>query len=132
MEQNLSNFIKYCLGYVRLTRQRNFAIQQKYAVDLHKKYFGLQELLNGNTDGSLGEIINLETFYNLDPKEVTKENQKQYEEEKELANKIEEIYNKYRNDQFTKQIIFNFGYFEIEIPVDLSEEEIDMENGENN
>src|SRR3989344_7473731 len=118
MEQNLTNFIKYCLGYVKLTRERTVAAQQKYSVELPKEHFGLTGLLNGDTDGSTGELINLETFYSYDPKEVPKAKKEQYEKEKELANKIEDIYNKYRNDQFTKQIVFNFGYFEIELPIE--------------
>ncbi|MDB6080996.1 MAG: hypothetical protein JWO53_268, partial [Chlamydiia bacterium] len=51
------------------------------------------------------------------PKKVPKEEKEQYEKEKAFANKIEDIYNKYRNDQFTKQVIFNFGYFEVELPL---------------
>jgi len=130
MEQNLTNFIKYCLGYVKLTRERTVAAQQKYSVHLPSEHFGLLGLLNGNTDGSIGELINLETFYSYDPKEVPKSKKEQYEREKELANKIEDIYNKYPNDQFTKQIVFNFGYFEIEIPVEPNGDTIDLENGE--
>jgi len=117
MQQNLTNFIKYCLGYVKITRDRTVAAQQRYSVELPKEYFGLVGLLNGDTDGNTGELINLDTFYSYDPKEVPKTKKEQYEKEKELANKVEDIYNKYRNDQFTKQIIFNFGYFEIELPL---------------
>jgi len=102
MEQNLGNFIKYCLGYVKLTRQRGLAAQQKYAVNIPAEYCGLVGLLNGDTDGSLGELINLETFYSYDPKRVPEAEREKYEREKALANKIEDIYNKYRNDQFRK------------------------------
>src|SRR3989344_2933962 len=130
MEQNLTNFIKYCLGYVKLTRERTVAAQQKYSVDLPSEYFTLAGLLNGDTDGNLGELINLETFYGYDPKKVPEKKAEQYEKERELANKIEDIYNKYRNDQFTKQIVFNFGYFEIEIPIEANGDTIDLENEE--
>ena len=34
MDHNLSNFIKYCLGYVKLTRERTVAAQQKYSVSV--------------------------------------------------------------------------------------------------
>lgn len=44
---------------------------------------------------------------------------------------MEEIYNKYRNDQFTKQTVFNFVYFEIEIPVEIDEGAIDVESEDN-
>ncbi|MBI2611749.1 DUF559 domain-containing protein [Candidatus Gottesmanbacteria bacterium] len=81
-------------------------------------YFGLLGLLNGDTDEKNGELINLKTFYSYDPKNVPDDELSIYEKEKELANKIEEIYNKYRNDQYTKQVILSFGYFEIEIPIE--------------
>lgn len=127
MEQNLTNFIKYCLGYVKITRERTIAVQQKYSVDLPKELFGLVGLLNGDTDGNLGELINLDTFYAYDPKEVPETRKEQYEKEKELANKIQDIYNKYRNDQFTKQIIFSFGYFEIELPIEINGDGVELE-----
>ncbi|MFA5368570.1 MAG: AAA domain-containing protein [Candidatus Paceibacterota bacterium] len=122
MDDNLLNFIKYCLGYVKITREKRILSQQKYSVDLPMEYFGLSGLLNGDTDGKLDELIDLKLFYKYDPKDVPESEIENYEKEKELANKIEDIYNKYRNDQYTKQIILNFGYFEIEIPI--SDEDI--------
>lgn len=118
MDKDLSNYIKYCLGYVRITREKTAVSQQKYSINLPVEYFGLLGLLNGDTDGNLGELINLETFYKYDPKKVPKDEIEKYEEEKAVANKIEDIYNKYQNDQFTKQIVLNFGYFEIELPIE--------------
>jgi len=118
MDKELSNYIKYCLGYVRITREKTAVAQQKYSVNLPKEYFELVGLLNGDTDGNLGELINLETFYKYDPKKVPKEEKEDYEKEKAFANKIEDIYNKYQNDQFTKQIVLNFGYFEVELPIE--------------
>lgn len=125
MQQDLLNFIKYCFEYVKLTRNRTFAAQNRYSVNLPKEHFGLIGLLNGEVDGSLGELLDLKTFYLYDPKEVPEEFKVQYEKEKEFANKIEDIYNKYRNDQFTKQVIFNFGYFEIELPI-VTENELEV------
>lgn len=130
MDQNLANFIKYCLGYIKLTRERTVAAQQKYSVVLPKEHFGLLGLLNGDVDGSTGELIALDTFYSYDPKEVPKTKKEQYEKEKELANKIQDIYNKYRNDQFTKQIIFNFGYFEIELPLEPNGDVVNLDGEE--
>ncbi len=127
---DLTKFIKYCLGYIQLTRQRSFAVQQKSAVEFPKKYFDLKGLLNGEEDEELGETIALPLFYDLDPKEVKKEIKDEYEKQKAFASKIEDIYNKYRNDPFTKQIVFSFGYFEIEIPIELEGEELESaENG---
>jgi very-short-patch-repair endonuclease len=127
MDRGLSNFIKYCLGYVKITRQRTFVAQQKYSANLPKENFGLIGLLNGETDGSLAELINLDCFYSYDPNDVTEVNRENYEKEKALANKIEDIYNKHKNDQFTKQVILNFGYFEIEVPIEIEEDSVDAE-----
>jgi len=80
--------------------------------------------LESDIDDNTGKLINLETFYSLDPKTITKETQKEYNEEQSLAKKIDEIYNKGRNDPYTKQIVFSFGYYEVEIPV--IEEEIEL------
>jgi len=125
MEQvSLLNFIKYCLGYIKLTRQRSFILQSKLAIKLPEHFLNLTELLESDIDENAGKLINLETFYSLDPQKITKENQKQYNEEQSIAKKIEEIYNKGRNDPYTKQIFFSFGYYEVEIPV--KEEEIEL------
>ncbi|MFA7654333.1 MAG: AAA domain-containing protein [Candidatus Magasanikbacteria bacterium] len=130
---NIQNFIKYCLGYVKITRERTTLAQQKCSVNLPTEFFGLLGLLNGDTDGKVGELINLNTFYKYDPNDVPESELDDYEKEKELANKIEDIYNKHRNDQYTKQVILNFGYFEIEIPVECNGDivsENDQENEE--
>ena len=129
MEKQLSNYIKYCLGYIKLTRERTVAAQQKDSVNIAKKYFNLEGLLNGETDGNLGELVALETFYSYDPKKVPEEKKDEYTKEKELANKLDNIYQKFQNDPFTKQIIFSFGYFEIELPLQTendAEDEVEM------
>lgn len=64
-------------------------------------------------------LLNLPVFYSVNPKELKPEIEKQYRKEKLIAEKIEEIYNKYKNDEFTKQINLNFGYYEIELPLDM-------------
>src|SRR3989344_3890774 len=97
MNESLLNFIKYCLGYVKLTRERTVAAQQKYSIELAKDYFGLIGLLNGESDGNAGELINLETFYSYDPKQVPDIAKEQYDKEKNLAQKIDEIRSKYLN-----------------------------------
>lgn len=118
MDKELLNYIKYCLGYVRITREKTAVAQQKYSISLPTEYFDLVGLLNGDTDGNIGELIKLETFYKYDPKKVPSEEKENYEKEKSFANKIEDIYNKYQNDQFTKQTVLNFGYFEVELPIE--------------
>ncbi len=131
MALELTKYIKYCLAYVRLTTQKAFTLQQRYSIQFPKDKFNLLGLLNGDIDGNLGELIKLDIFYNYDPKKVPSELKSLYESEKELANKIEDIYNKFKNDPYTKQIILNFGYFTLEVPpedddVILSDEDSDL------
>ena len=121
---SLANFIKYCLGYIKLTRQRSFLLQIKSAVKLPEYCFNLKELLESDTNENIGKLINLETFYSFEPKNIPEETRKKYNEEKTIAKKINEIYNKGRNDPYTKQIVFSFGYYEVEIPIE--EEEIEL------
>src|SRR5262245_38957355 len=117
MNGPLTNFVKYCLGYIKLTKQKGFLSQHKNSVELRNENFDITGLINGDIDGNAGETIKLPTFYKLDPKDVTEETSAVYEKEKELAIKIEELSNKFQNDQFTKQLILNFGFFEIEVPI---------------
>jgi very-short-patch-repair endonuclease len=132
---DLTRYIKYCLGYVRLTTQKALTLQQKYSIQLPKEYFNLSSLLNHNLDNKIGEPIKLEIFTSYDPKKVPKELKDSYENEKLLANKIEELYNKYKNDPYTKQIVLNFGYFYLEVPTEedeiaLNQEDFEEENPE--
>ncbi len=121
-EENLSNYIKYCLGYVRLTKQRATLGQKKYDVSLPREVFDLAGLLSGEEYGELAEMVQLDTFYGYDPGDVPEEKLKEYEKEKSLAKAIDEICNKYKNDSYTKQIVLNFGYFEIEMPIEVDED----------
>jgi len=119
MEQvSLTNLLKYCLGYVRLTSRRSHLIQDKFAVSLDNDLFVLSDFLSRDSNDTQSNkfIINLQHFYSLTPKDITKENERQYNREKQIAEKLEEIYNKYKNDEFTKQINLNFGFYEIELP----------------
>ena len=121
MEMNqlpLSNLLKYCLGYMRLTSRRYYAAQDRYAIFLSEDTFDLSPLLESDVIESSSCPIRLPVFYSTTPKELTQAIEKQYQKEKLIAEKIEEIYNKYKNDEFTKQINLNFGYYEIELPMD--------------
>ena len=115
----ISNLLKYCLSYIRLTSRRAYAVQDKFAVSLDKETFDLSALLASDVNESRSCCINLPVFYSVNPKELRPEMEKQYRKEKSIAEKIEEIHNKYKNDEFTKQINLNFGYYEIELPLDI-------------
>lgn len=130
MELQLNNFIKYCLGYIKLTRRRGFAAQKKYSAELSKEYFTLTNFLGTDIELTRGKLIDLDTFYSHDPNRVPASLQDKYRREKEFANKLEEIYNQHKNNQFTKQVVLHFGYFQIEIPLEGDESEANFEDEE--
>lgn len=115
MEFSLNSYIKYCLGYLSLTRPTGFNRGTSIDIKLPHKYFSLTDLINGDIDGKLSEVINLECYYNTDPKDITDEIAERYKEEKALALQVDEIYNKAKNDTFTKEAILRFGKFDFEV-----------------
>ena len=84
MSFDLTKYIKYCLGYVKLTSQNIIFLQKKYSVELSSQYFNLLGLLNIDLDGNPGEIINLSTFYSYDTKAVPEGLKPVFEKEKEV------------------------------------------------
>lgn len=112
----MNQLLKYCLGYIRLTSRRSYNVQDKYSAFLDDSIFDLSEFLSSDISESRACLVNLHVFYSANPNDLPKELEKQYIKEKLIAEKIEEIYNKYKNDEFTKQINLNFGYYEIELP----------------
>jgi len=123
---DLTNYIKYCLGFIRLASWRLFRVSRAKEVIFDEEFFDLEEFL---TEGDLDKkfLVNLETFYSTTPKAVTEENRQQYEKEKILAKKVEDLADTYHNNEFTKQLNLNFGYFHLELPKITDEE---LTNGE--
>ena len=111
---SLINYIKYCLGFVKLTRESSFITQNKQSVELPKYSFNYKDLLESDINDNPKYLINLHFSLEEVPNERTLV---------DLMNKIEEIYNIYRNDPYNKQIFFDFGFYEIEIPF---EEKIEL------
>lgn len=126
MDFSLNSYIKYCLGYLSLTKPTGFNRGTSLDIGLPQKYFSLEKLINGNVDGNLSEIVNLNLYYTTDPKDVTEEIEAEYKKEKALALQIDEIYSKAKNDTFTKETILRFGRFDFEVleepTVDTKEE----------
>ena len=122
MKENLTNFIKYCLAYLKLAKRRILNDQQKDSLNLPSEYFNFSQIFLYDLESEKGcgddQSVNLKTFYMDDPADVPENERHIYEKEKELAIKIEEIYNKHRNDTYTSQIFLQFGCFEVEHPVD--------------
>jgi len=118
MKASLLNLIKYSLGYIRLTRSYTFLFtQRKLSVELPEKVFDLKQLLKNDVEETSRLLISLQTFYTIDPKKITLEIEEEYERERKLAEKLEEIYNTQRTDPYTKQVMLSFGHFEVEIPL---------------
>lgn len=128
MDFSINSYIKYCLGYLSLTKQTGFN-KTSVNITLPEEYFSLRNLLNGDTDGHLDEVVNLDCYYNTDPKDIVEENIRQrYEKEKAFAKEIENIYSKFKNDTYTKEILLRFGRFEFEVLEEPVEEEGVLDN----
>ena len=122
MQYNLVNFVKYCLGYVKLTRKRSLVSRDNEFLKLSNKYLDLSQILfdldDENISSKASGLIHFDVFYKYYPKEVPDNKLAKYEKEKAIAQKIEDLCNKYRTDQYTKQILLQFGCFEIELPIE--------------
>lgn len=133
MNFSLNSYIKYCLGYLSLAKPTGFNRGTSIDISLLKEYFSLSKLINGDIDGSLSEVINLNCYYYTDPKDITEQNAEQYKKEKDFALKLDELYSKAKNDTFTKETVLRFGRFDFEVfqdPVIDTEESIDIPNDE--
>jgi hypothetical protein len=115
MNFSLNSYIKYCLGYLSLTKPTGFNRGTSLDIKLPQEYFSLENLINGDIDGNLSETVKLDCYYDTDPKDISEEIAEQYKKEKALALQIEEIYSKAKNDTFTKETILRFGRFEFEV-----------------
>ena len=125
MKYNLTNFVKYCLGYVKLTRKRSFASRDRDVdfIKLSNKRLDLSQIIlhdldDENISKKNSGLIHFDVFYKYYPKEVPDNKLAKYEKEKAIAQKIEDLCNKYRIDPYTKQILLQFGCFEIELPIE--------------
>lgn len=115
MNFSLNSYIKYCLGYLSLTKPTGFNRGTSIDIKLPQEYFSLTNLTNGDTDGNLSEFINLDYYYDTDPKDVTEEMQELYDKQKSLALQVDGLYSKAKNDTFTKETVLRFGRFEFEV-----------------
>lgn len=124
---NLKNLLSYCLGYIKLI---NPALSRyKISTDALTNYINLTDFDNSeSSDKKI--LINLNEFYELNPKDITDENKEEYLQQKSIAIRLEEIKNKYKVDEFTKQINLNFGYFKVEIPEEVEDSEISTKDEE--
>ncbi len=126
----LKDFISYALGYVRLTRQGILSLEKRNSVSLSAEELNLPALLDGNLDENPREKINLSTFEQFEPAKVPEESRKDFDQQQQLAVKIEDLHNKQLNQRFTKEAVLHFGYFKVELPLDqnaTSVEELDDE-----
>lgn len=122
---DLTSYLKYCLGYVRMSQTGRSAKSEATAQELGKDRLDLIKLLNADLDGSLSEPINLRLFSALDPKNVTPDQLRSYNEERKIARSLEQLGADSRNYTFTKQLELRFGYFKISLPLNPT---IDLED----
>ncbi len=128
-EITLEKLLNYCLGYIKLINP-SFSRYKVYTDPIDLSILDPQFIfsLDPNENSTLN--LNMKEFYTLNPKELSEETEEEYLKQKTLATKLEEIKNKYKVDEYTKQVNLNFGYFKIEIPEnkDLEDEESTNEN----
>lgn len=126
---SLKNLLQYCLGYVKLinpalSRYKIFTDPINADFLDPNSFFDLDLTTNSKL------LLNLKEFYDINPKDLDEDNRTIYEEQKTLATKLEEVKNKHKIDEYTKQINLNFGYFTVEVPD--TESFVDGEGTENN
>jgi len=112
---NITDILKYCLGYIKLVNPSS-SRSRIFTDPLDSSIFNLDFMFITNPEEDENLLIDLKEFYELNPKDVTEENESTYLKQKSMAVKLEEIKNKYKVDEFTKQITLNFGYFKVEVP----------------
>ena len=113
---DLAAYLKYCLGYVKMSRGAGMLGNDKKAQELDKTRLNLVALLNLDQDGFSPEPIQLPLFESLNPKDVTEEQKSAYKEERDIARNLEDLSADARNNPFTKQLSLRFGYFKISLP----------------
>lgn len=121
-QSNITDLLKYCLGYIKLINPASARLKL-FTDPLDEPIFNTSFMFDLNPSEETNLLINLKEFYELNPKDVTEEIEVTYLKQKSLAIRLEEIKNKYKVDEFTKQITLNFGYFKVEIPAETDIEE---------
>jgi hypothetical protein len=101
---DLTSYLKYCLGYVRLSQSGGCAKSEATAQELGASRLDLIKLLNSDLDGAVEEPIKLPLFSSLDPQKVPPEQLRAYNEERKIARSLEQLGADSRNYTFTKQL----------------------------
>jgi very-short-patch-repair endonuclease len=126
---DLASYLKYCLGYVRMSRTPGSLRGGLNTLELLLGQFELIRLLDLDLDGSTSEDIKLPLFESLDPKNVPPEQDQEYNRERNTAKKLEQLRADARNATYTKQLNLRFGFFKISLPLNPVQENED-ETGE--
>ena len=122
----LGRYIRYCLDYVKLTRSA-IVRQRETDVPLTSDFFDLDSLLGNTPDDPEGVEVTLQDYYSFLPEDVPAETRNIWERQKGLARKLEVLYNDQRNYEFTRQLLLNFGGFEVELPPEREDAEAERE-----
>lgn len=121
-QTKIKDLLKYCLGYIKLINPASARLKL-FTDPLDETIFNTSFMFDLNPAEETSLLINLKEFYEINPKDVTEEIEATWLKQKSLAVRLEEIKNKYKVDEFTKQITLNFGYFKVEIPEETEIEE---------
>lgn len=125
-QTNISDLLKYCLGYIKLVNPSSARLKL-FTDPLDESIFDTSFMFNLNPAEETSLLINLKEFYEINPKDVTEEVETTWLKQKSIALRLEEIKNKYKVDEFTKQVTLNFGYFKVEIPEETEIQEDEEE-----
>jgi len=125
----VNDLIKYCQGYIKLVNPsvNRFKV---FTNPIDEKYLSPSILFSETEDESDTFEVNLSEFYQYEPKNLPDEVKEEYKKQKDLAQELEDIKNRFKISEYTKQINLNFGYFKVEIPEPDSEDFEDEEQKE--
>jgi len=103
---DLSKYVKYARDYLNISRGfRKNINASKLDIDI-SKYFDLIGLLNGDLDGEIQELVKIEEFYNAKSEE--EKEIKEYRKQEKVAQQLENLIFKYKNNEFTQELRLSF------------------------
>jgi len=114
----LYRLVSYARDYINLVNPAT-SRYKIYTDYLPQKVINLSSLFSPDDEEFTSPIVkvSLDTFYKFTPKELMsldEETKKVYEDEKKTALKLEEIAGKFKINEYTKQVVLNFGFFTAE------------------
>lgn len=115
----LKDYIKYCLAYLRI---QNATVRPKDFLSLEDDYFELADFLKLSPEEEVGKVIDLPILHKYAPENIPEEEKEQYEQEKRIAQLLEQLISAQKNEEYTKEIILRFGKFAFKASPQLAQQ----------